>query len=124
MLRFVEGKYKVFRLDENNLLLQKKVLKKTRKVKVRNAKGKVTGEKEIGGYEGYVNAGYHPDLESVIVAIIDDVMMDGCGDQETIVPLKAFRKNVVKMKNTLVNEIREASVCECKFTREDDDDDE
>jgi hypothetical protein len=123
VIKFLEGKYAIYRLDENNLLLQKKVMKKTRTVKVKNAKGKVVGEKEIGGYEGYVRMGYHGDLESAITSILADAEMDVIGDEKTITPIKAFRKNIIRIKKTLVEEIREAAICKCKLTREDEDDD-
>lgn len=99
VIKFLDGKYKVTRLDALNLLIEKLVEKEERTVK----------GKKVGGGLGYRRTGYHSNLTDAIQSIFDDAVMDEVGDAE-LVELTKFKKNILKLRKALREDVVQAKI--------------
>jgi hypothetical protein len=97
VIPFFDDRYRVARLDKRNLVLLKKIMKR---------EGERDG-KTIGGYEDHVTMGYYHNIDTAMVAMIDDAISEGLGDTETMVEAANFKKGLLLLKKTILDKLAE-----------------
>lgn len=97
VIPFFDDRYRVARLDRRNLVLLKKVIRKER----------VREGKKIGGYEDYVEKGYYSSVDGAMAAMLEDAAADGFGGVDEPVDIVTFKKSLVNLKKTILDNMAE-----------------
>jgi hypothetical protein len=94
VIEFLDGRYRIFRADKLNIDVERW-----------GPKGTITinGE-ERGGGEGWHFVGHYGDLEAAIDGMGKDAFMQEIGTKEDRTELLEFKRNLIKIKKTMVAE--------------------
>jgi len=98
MIKFFSDRYRLYRRDQFNLVLQKRYTKVEKERK----------GKKIGGGEGWKGVGpYHASVTDALRAMIEDMLMDNVGDDSRVVEAEKFKHNIIKLKKLVMSQMDE-----------------
>lgn len=96
MIEFLDGRYRIFRADRLNIDVERW-----------GEKGTITINGEVrGGGEGWHFVGHYGTLEDAIDGMGKDAFMHEVGTKEERRDLLEFKRNLIKIKKTIVAEAR------------------
>lgn len=109
MIEFFGRRYCIFRRDKMNIDVKKRHIRK---------EDKMVGNRHYKAGEYWTDEGHHPTVLDALSTVYEDMLSELVADDERLVELDTFKRNLVRMKKLIMAKMEETVKAFMEMERE------